>query len=187
MVREIHNFVMCKLRQYIIEDIKNFRIFNESDFENCVYFHLRNFLPKKRVKNRLWIVRTEPRMGIEDINPDIGIHEGYSPRIILELKVDWERHIAPGKIEHDREKIKKLKKIYPKLSKAYFLGIYNYDSEWIDKQESILKGKKWEKNFLFEWYINFDDIKDSMEPGWGARWEEYRDIGKKYMQKRKNE
>jgi len=134
-LQEVENFIRNKkrLRKKLLGDLKNLRLFKESDVECAVYYHLRRYIgedPRWRVLARKHVRRIGRY-------PDLLIFENGHPAVAIELK--WNR-VDIGKKDRRTlyDAITKLK-----VQKAYWLS-----TVYSDNRKSRLRKRLKEKYVL---------------------------------------
>jgi hypothetical protein len=158
--------VRYDLKEDIIRDIKNHKIFYEGDLQSCVYYHLRNY--SRRIEGPKWAVLNKPYLKKEGVYPDIVMFRGSQPKIAIELKW-WDRGWNERTGNKDRSKLKVIRTKYPTVSKGFFL--YVYDKQGEDDEKFFYGGSKWENFYYFDIPINIRDImSEAKYEEWVGTW-----------------
>lgn len=125
---KIQNFIEKRLTKTLKKDQKSFKILSEGDLQACVYYHIRKFITKNKIKD--WYIINKLPMGekVESKKfPDIAIvyskEKGQKvyPSFLIELKEDY-RNFKLTRIVHDLKKLTALtKKHKHNLEQTYFI------------------------------------------------------------------
>ena len=179
------DFVRDKLPQKLHNDILDFRIFNEADFQYRTAFHL-----DKEYFQNYWL-RNQPRIqvgltsGTQDVKPDIVLfNDKGKPVIALELKcfidsVNPSPEAIVEKVRHDIEKLKRFQKRHSVSEYTFAIIVVRIEDRELHKEvrraiEKIIRDEEWTKHYFFHHIINTcytdDDRKRPRYNEWLEQW-----------------
>lgn len=130
-----NGFVNNELGRLIIEDIRNYYVFNESDLHSAAYYYIRKFFSQKDSDHSdRMVVRCEPSMGRKrKTKPDIVVFNKYNPNYFIELKMFRRKRYVIDLINKKdiQRDLKKLNSYLKKYTAKWGFLIVIYDSDEI--------------------------------------------------------
>ena len=177
MMMSFREFVKNKLLKKLVEDIKNFRIFNEADLQYRVAHHL-----DKKYFKEYWLLN-QPKMpvgkksGRRNRRPDIVLfNKDCSPVAAFELKcfIDKGEHSVVRRSLKDIEKLKKFGERYLESKNAFAIILVRMDDKdlYTSVQKEFRKDKEdWMKHYLKVHVINVcRNVKGRKYKWYKAQW-----------------
>jgi hypothetical protein len=145
---KLASFIESEIPFLILKDLKEWRLFSEMDMHAVIYYHIRRAIRDREE----WMARCNVWLRIAGIQPDIVIFNLYKPQIIMQINfkiLEDQTYFPRQKLEADRNKIKKLRKIYPELRKGYLISVHDSNGDYTLKRD-----EEWEKYFYKEIFID---------------------------------
>ncbi len=147
-IKELHQFIIRKLKTRIQKSYLNFEILSEADLEAFVCYQIKNFI--KELPRTDLTVHCEPSIKTESgrIHPDVVIFKQRSPWVLIELKETWKR-IKVESAEKEKDRLINCKKLYG-ARRGYILYVSrSYRRNQPHKALPQRKGSE-ARRFLFE-------------------------------------
>lgn len=125
---DLQRFIKNELKQKIVRDLKNSRIFNEADLQSNVYLHLRKYLKNDnrwKIYNQPYITKMWGGRKTIKFFPDLVLAK-TKPRISIELKE--KKSVKKTQIINDAKKLYKLRK-QNVIRKGFVIYLYQNSRE----------------------------------------------------------